>query len=361
MRITCIVPTLGAGGAERVMVHLCAGLASRGHQVTLLTLNNDVPDFYSAPETVRRVRTHVPPAAGLGLWGRFKRIGRLMRVLRSTKPEAVIDFMTLSVCLACWLLRVPFIFAVHLDITKVRLTRQWLKWRKFLLNRAAAVAVLSDKDVAYIRRHYPAWNPVVVYNPALRAPGVIKEDKPSFLNETNRHVIAVGRLTRQKGFDRLLEAWNLIRDDFPDWRLSIIGAGEEEAMLKSLADALDVTGSVRFVPPVKNMASVYAYADLYVMSSRYEGFPMVLVEAMAAGLPAVSFVCNGPDIIIRDGVDGFLAPQGDTDKLAARLAELMRDEEKRRAFGERAREVVRRYPMEKFVDGYEALCTAARK
>lgn len=360
MRITCIVPTLGAGGAERVMVHLCAGLAARGHQVTLLTLNNDVPDFYSAPETVRRVRAHVPPAGGLGLWGRFKRIWRLMRAIRSTKPEAVIDFMTLSVCLACWLLRVPFIFAVHLDITKVRLTRQWLKWRKFLLNRAAAVAVLSDKDVSYIRRHYPGWNPVVVYNPALRAPGVINEDRPGFLN-ADYNVIAVGRLTRQKGFDRLLEAWNLIRDEFPGWKLSVIGAGEEEQTLKELADALDVTGSVGFVPPVKNMAAVYAYADVYVMSSRYEGFPMVLVEAMAAGLPAVSFVCNGPDVIIRDGVDGFLVPQGDTDKLAARLAELMRSEEKRREFGSRARETADRFPVEKFIDGYEALCIAARK
>lgn len=360
MKITCVSPTLGAGGAERVMVHLCSGLAARGHQVTLLTLNNDVPDFYAAPETVRRVRAHVPPAAGLSVWGRFKRVWRLVRAVRSTKPDAVIIFMTLSVCLACWLLRVPYIFSVHLDITKVRLSRQWLKWRKFLLNRAAAVAVLSDKDVAYIRRHYPKWNPAVVYNPALRACGVSKEDKPSFLS-ADHNVIAVGRLTRQKGFDRLLEAWNLIRDEFPDWKLSIIGAGEDEQMLKELADALDVTASVNFVPPVKNMAAVYAYADVYAMSSRYEGFPMVLVEAMAAGLPAASFVCNGPDVIIRDGVDGFLVPQGNTDKLADRLALLMREEEKRRAFGLAAREVVSRFPMEKFIDGYEALCTAARK
>lgn len=360
MRITCIVPTLGVGGAERVMTYLCSGLAERGHQVTLLTLNNDVPDFYDVPETVRRVRTHVPPVDGLGLWGRFKRMIRLMWAIRSTKPEVVIDFMTLSVCLACWLLRVPFIFAVHLDMTEVRLSPRWLKWRRFLLNRASAVAVLSDKDVAYIRQHYPQWNPVVVYNPALRATGVIKEDRPVFLN-ADYNVIAVGRLTHQKGFDRLLEAWNLIRDEFPDWKLTIIGAGEEEHALKELADVLDVTGSVGFVPPVKNMAAVYAYADVYVMSSRYEGFPMVLVEAMAAGLPPVSFVCNGPDVIIRDGVDGFLAPQGDTDTLASRLAEIMRNADKRREFGFRAREIADRFPVKNFIDGYEALCTAARK
>ena len=97
------------------------------------------------------------------------------------------------------------------------------------------------------------------------------------------------------------------------------------------------------------------------MSSRAEGFPMVLLEAMAAGLAAVSFDCNGPDVIIRDGVDGFLVKQHHTDRLAAKLAELMKDEEKRRHFGEKAREVTKRFSMNKYLDAYEALCREAVK
>ena len=97
------------------------------------------------------------------------------------------------------------------------------------------------------------------------------------------------------------------------------------------------------------------------MSSRFEGFPLVLLEAMAAGVPAVSFVCNGPDVIIRDGTDGFLVPQGNTDLLAEKMAQLMQDESLRQAFGTRAREVCGRFSLEHFVQEYEQLCLAARK
>ena len=355
MRITCIVPTLGGGGAERVMTHLCAGLLARGHEITLLTLNNDVPDFYPVPEGITRVRVQVNRAGDLGWWGRLGRMWRLCCVVRRTKPETVINFRSLFGCWTAWWLRIPFVFAEHTDISKVRLSKEELKRRNFILKRAHAVVVLSEKDKAYIAHHYPAWRAEVIYNPALRAKGSAKEDKPHFL-DGRYNVLAVGRLTRQKGFDRLLESWNLIRDEFPEWRLSVVGAGEEEANLKSLADTLDVLGSVNFVPPVKNMAAVYAHADVYAMSSRFEGFPMVLLEAMSAGLPAVSFICNGPDMIIRDGVDGFLVPQGDTDKLARRLAELMRDETKRREMGEKAKEVSHRFTQESFLDAYERLC-----
>lgn len=173
--------------------------------------------------------------------------------------------------------------------------------------------------------------------------------------------MAVGRLVKQKGFDRLLEAWRRICEEFPDWRLCIIGAGPDEQELKGLADTLDVLYCVRFVPPVQGLEAVYKHAELYAMSSRAEGFPMVLLEAMAAGLAAVSFDCNGPDVIIRDGVDGFLVKQHHTDRLAAKLAELMKDEEKRRHFGEKAREVTKRFSMNKYLDAYEALCREAVK
>lgn len=97
------------------------------------------------------------------------------------------------------------------------------------------------------------------------------------------------------------------------------------------------------------------------MSSRTEGFPMVLLEAMAFGLPVVSFNCNGPDAIVRDGVDGFLVKPGYTDRLAAKMADLMRDEEKRRAFGQKATEVTQRFSLQKYLDAYEQLCKEAIK
>ena len=131
--------------------------------------------------------------------------------------------------------------------------------------------------------------------------------------------------------------------------------------LKGLAETLDVQYSVQFVPPQQGLKAVYQHAQLYAMSSRAEGFPMVLLEAMASGLPVVSFSCTGPDVIVRDGVDGFLVKQNYTDRLAAKMAELMKDDEKRRQFGARAREVTQRFSLEKYLDAYETLCKEAAK
>ena len=208
--------------------------------------------------------------------------------------------------------------------------------------------------------YFPKWRVSVVYNPAMPA-ATQTYPRPAFLAPGKKYVLAVGRLVKQKGFDRLLQAWRRVCDDFPNWRLCVIGAGPDEAELKGLADTLDIQASVQFVPPVKGLAAVYRHADLYAMSSRAEGFPMVLLEAMAAGLPAVRFAGTGPDVIIRNGTDGFLVKQNHTDQLAAKLAELMADEEKRSRFGAQARAVVERFSLDNYLDAYENLCKDAVK
>ena len=137
----------------------------------------------------------------------------------------------------------------------------------------------------------------------------------------------------------MLQAWRRICDDFPNWRLCLIGGGPDEAELKGLADTLDVQAGVQFVPPIKGLVPVYQHADLYAMSSRAEG----------------------PDVIVRNGTDGFLVKQNHTDQLAAKLAELMADEEKRAAFGAQAKLVTERFSLENYLDAYEKLCKDAVK
>ncbi len=360
MRITCVIGTLGCGGAERVMTHLCAGLAARGHEVTLLTLDDSVPDFYTLNPEVRRVRVNLPTFKKAGFWGAFARLWKMTRALRKTRPDVVISFMTVSILASCLVLRIPYIYADHLDVRYLTYSRKWQILRNFLLARAAAVTVLSERDRKFISLYHPNWKARVIYNPALP----LKQwflPRPAFMPDTHKYVVAVGRFVRQKGFDRLLEAWRRVSDDFPDWKLLIIGAGPEESELKSLADTLDILHCVRFVAPVKGLEAVYRHAQLYVMSSRAEGFPMVLLEAMAAGLPAVSFSCTGPDVIIRDGVDGFLVKQNYTDCLAEKLARLMKDDSQRAAFSKNAQQVIKRFSLKEYVDAYENLCFNARK
>lgn len=358
MNITCVVPTLGGGGAERVMTYLAAGLAARGHRVTLLTLYTHTPDFYVLDRSVERVRLDLPVFAGQGFWGSFKRLRLLKTALEQTRPDVVIDFMTYSVAVACAWAKIPFIYSDHLSIQTVP-AWWWNPVRDWAFKRARAVTVLSHADLAYIHARHPRWNARLIYNPAL-PPAEEKKPRPAFLTAP-RNVISVGRLTEQKGFDRLLRIWKQVCSRLEGWQLSIIGAGPAEAALRKLAEELKIAHSVQFIAPQKELAAVYGHADIYAMASRREGFPMVLLEAMAAGLPAVSYDCTGPDVIIRDDVDGFLVAQGDEAAFVSHLALLMADRVKREEFSARAPEVTQRFSLDAYLNAYEDLCTQPLK
>ena len=169
-------------------------------------------------------------------------------------------------------------------------------------------------------------------------------------------VIAAGRLTRQKGFDLLLPAWRELAQRYPDWKLEIFGDGRERESLQAQIDELGIGSSVRLAGYSSQLHEELARASLYVMSSREEGFPMVLIEAMGVGLPAVSVDCDtGPRDIITDGVDGYVVPQGDWPALIARMGELMDDPAKRRSFGAAAQHVTERYEAAAIAERWETV------
>ena len=136
----------------------------------------------------------------------------------------------------------------------------------------------------------------------------------------------MGRLTEQKGFDLLIPIWKIVSESYPDWRLVIVGEGEQKAMLEEEIRIRNLRERVEIRPFTRSIVPVYLESSVYVMPSRYEGFPMVLIEAMACGLPVVSFTCpSGPTEIIREGKNGFLVPVGDYDLFARRICQLIED------------------------------------
>ena len=165
-----------------------------------------------------------------------------------------------------------------------------------------------------------------------------------------RRVIAVGRLDYQKGFDRLIDAWALVRKDgrFAGWRLDIFGQGEWKEMLQRKIRTLGVGESARLNAPVKDIAAEYAESSMLVMSSHYEGFPMVMVEAMSAGLPVVTFDYKcGPKDIIDDGRNGLLVKEGDIRGLADAMMSLMASPATLRRMSAEAKKVTERFSEEK--------------
>jgi glycosyltransferase involved in cell wall biosynthesis len=167
-------------------------------------------------------------------------------------------------------------------------------------------------------------------------------------------VVAAGRLTRQKGFDRLLPAWAEIAGRHPGWELRIFGDGRERESLESQIEELAIGDSVKLPGFTRRLHEEFSRASLYVMSSRQEGFPMVLLEAMGVGLPAVSVDCKtGPREIITEGVDGYVVPERDTQALASAMSELMTDADKRRRFGAAALQAAARYDAGALAERWE--------
>lgn len=177
---------------------------------------------------------------------------------------------------------------------------------------------------------------------------VIPNPLPFFPSEIstlqNKRVIAVGKQSYQKGFDRLLNAWSLLDPEFQDWQLHIYGKLDESLGLEKQVQNLKIEDQVFFHPPEKKIEEKYAESSIFVLSSRYEGFGMVLIEAMSFGIPCVSFDCNyGPSDIIRNNEDGFLVTNGNEKELAEKLQLLMKDETLRQEMGEKARKNVQRF------------------
>ncbi|WP_342229295.1 glycosyltransferase, partial [Yersinia enterocolitica] len=178
------------------------------------------------------------------------------------------------------------------------------------------------------------------------------EEQP---NLRSKRIISIGRLTEQKGFDLLIEAWEKIESTLKDWRLDIIGEGH-------LHDELDLMinnkklQNIHLIGFSDDIKSEYLDSSFLVMSSRYEGLGMVLIEALACGLPCISFNCpSGPSTIINNSVNGYLVNSLDTDALASKILELATDFDKLNVLASNAKESIRQYQEEEVIKKWSVL------
>lgn len=211
------------------------------------------------------------------------------------------------------------------------------------------VSVLTERDAEDYRALLGGRVRVV------RVPNAVPEqDAPRARGA--KVVVAAGRLTRQKGFDLLVDAYAQVAHRYPDWQLHIYGSGDERGRLLAQVRRLGLDGQVRLMGYSDKLSERMAEAALYVMSSRVEGFPMVLLEAMAVGLPVVSFDCtNGPADLVEQGRNGVLVRAGDVGGLADALCTVMADPGLRARMGEAARATARQYDIGRISHRWETL------
>lgn len=225
----------------------------------------------------------------------------------------------------------------------------WMRSLVKKLKRLDQFVVLTDKSKA----SWPELSNVTVIPDPITIEVKNEEVKSE---KCSKRVVTIGRYAYQKGYDLLLQAWAEVEKHYPDWKLAIFGQGDQTYYRQMMTDLGIDTHRCHLNGPVEDVVKVYQDSSVFVLSSRFEGFGLVLVEAMACGLPVVSFDCPvGPDEIIIDGHDGLLVPSGDVHALAEKLMTLMADENLRKRLGEQARQSVRRYEMASIAKQWESL------
>lgn len=216
------------------------------------------------------------------------------------------------------------------------ISNYWMSRLVKEIGRLSRFVVLSNED----RKKWSEPERVeVIHNPLSHFPETSSECE-------QKRVLAAGRYLPVKGFDLLIRAWSIVHRDHPDWELSIYGHGNRKAY-QTMAGELGVGNSVHCRAAVKDIDARYLESSVFVLSSRFEGFGMVLAEAMSCGVPPVSFDCpSGPREIIRDGEDGLLAENGNIEQLAAKIAYLIEHPDVRKAMGAKARIGAERFKIE---------------
>lgn len=341
MRITAVISTLGAGGAERVMAGLASGLAAAGDEVRLVSFAApDEPLFHPLDPRVELIRlggvgasaSPVRRTAAL-----LARLHRLRRAIRDGRPDVVVSFidvMNVQTLLMTRGLGIPVIVSERIDPAayahRIGAVKSGLRDR--LYGRAARVVVQTERARCGLPRVAPD-RIAVIANPVWPAERRAAPDRPG---PTGRwRMLAAGRLDPQKGFDLLIAAFARLADRHPDWDLAIFGEGAGRPSLEGRIAAAGLADRIALPGITRRLGEEMAASHLLAFPSRYEGFPNVLAEAMATGLPGVAFAgVSGVEELVADGTTGLLVPMAeDVAALAGALDRLMGDASLRAALG----------------------------
>lgn len=357
MKLLFYTPLIRGGGAGRVISIICNELSERGHDVYLAfdtaeisyELNNKITIIHLPHKTFFHHYTEI-----------FKlikdriRIGKQIRKIAvDIKPDIIISFVEMfnaHVIISTLGLKIPVISSEHTTFDKKRSLYE--SFCRFYINKLASkVSILTKSDYFYLNKRLP--NKVVIPNPLSFS---IFEGK----NKKKQNVLCVGRVNdwEIKGFDTIIKIWGNIAPTFPEWTLDIAGNGNETNFnyLKQLTKENNVENSVNFLGFRKDIDQLMRESSIFCLSSRREGFPMVLIEAMSQGCASVAFNCRtGPGEIITNGISGILVQDQDAAGMENALISVMINEDLRQKLTRGGKKEVKKFDVNLIVDKWEVL------
>lgn len=354
MKIAYVVDCMyNSGGTERVL-SICANALSEYYDITIVTaFQQNRPDFFSLCPKVMRY--------DLGINEDLSGIQK--KKVYEQRLSGYLQKERFDIALSLGGMDLDFLHSINdgskkiiwlhyaIDIAKT----SWIGPRPSLIKKIKA-QLITWKRIYFARK----YEQIVLISKADLNKWVRYTDKASFIynpltinsssvsNLLAKRVIAVGRLDYQKGFDYLIDAWSLVAEKHKDWHLNIFGEGDLRKVLHNQIEGLGLQNCITLCGRTSDIEKEYAKHSIFVLSSRGEGFGLVLVEAASCGLPLVSFDCpSGPSEIIEDGKNGFLVEKvGDVQTMADRICRLIENESLRRQMGENAKSMVNKFSVD---------------
>jgi GalNAc-alpha-(1->4)-GalNAc-alpha-(1->3)-diNAcBac-PP-undecaprenol alpha-1,4-N-acetyl-D-galactosaminyltransferase len=355
MKLLFFISSMRGGGAERVMAVLTDELAKRGHEITLVVMSS-YPSYYKLNKDVKLIQ--FDNRVNNSLFGKIKYKLKsyffIRQKIKKINPDVVISFMlslNVMVLISSLFLKTPTIVSEHstFDI-KYSLKK---RFKRFYLNKLAdRVTVLTFHDYNFIGTRLK--NKIVMPNPLSFVP------LAKYNEDRKKNIIAAGSIDRfhGKGFDSLIKIWGKIANKYPEWKLLIAGGGNDENIrkLRELANEYNVNSQFELLGQVKDLDKKLRESSIFVLSSRYEGLPMVLLEAMSQGCTCISYDCKtGPREIISNNINGILVEDQNIDDMTLALSDLIENEDKRERLATEAIKSVDRFSVKNIADKWERL------
>lgn len=368
-----ILGTFNSGGMERVLANKANYLAARGYYITIITTDQkDRKPYFELDSSITLIDLGINYtddldkgilSRGISYYKKKKQHRKkLTKILLKVKPEVTISmfdndaaFITDIVDGSKKVLEIHFSRFKRLQYGRKGIWRLIDAYRNKsdleTVKKFDRFIVLTQEDKGY-------WGDLPNIQVIPNANSFISSTQALL---TNTSVLAIGRFDYQKGFDELIKIWKIVQQSNPSWKLNIFGQGPLENELKKLISSLNLNDSVALLPPTKDIKSVYLNHSILVMTSRYEGLPMVLLEGQVCGLPLVSYACKcGPKDIITDGENGFIIGEGNKIQFASKLASIMDNYSTRVAMGNNSFKNSENFSeskvMYKWVELFENLC-----
>lgn len=333
----------GCGGTERVGLLIANELCRRGYDVSVISYINDGEPFFECDSRIKRT------AVFRNRWEKkLKRFSfytkyRIRKCLKAFSTDVFIDInsdMTRISGPAVFGTGIKHISWAHFNFEYCTVGDNEQENLKAVLRYADKLVVLTKEDMGnYLSKTNIRKNQLAqIYNP-------ITFETQEQISHDQKKVLALGRISYEKGYDMLLKSWSLVEKENDDWALEIVNGGGDETELWNLIVELGIKRAI-ISPRTNDVQSKYASAGLYVLSSRFEGFPMVLLEAAAMSVPMVAFdIHTGPKEFITDGENGLLVEPGNIEELASKILFLINNKEKRNEMGLKAFQSSRNFQM----------------